>query len=327
VVLAAVVAFIFSSALGDVAATTHIDKLSEIGRFLNAFVGLLLGFFLSASVNRFWSCADGFLGLFDAIRNLHMQLSALGVAREKIDNCSRFGVISAWVLQKQLKMEAKGSRQNQEGSLWDEFESGDMDEAFGKLAPSELELLRDIHDPASLLWTWAASFVARLAQDGEIPPMQSPTYGRVMQHVVDAHRSIRQVRSSLSIQAPYIYVHLLASLVHINNLVNAIGFGIAWGSAMAEAHKILHHGGQSQKEEAIHDAEQLWLSFFYSCLGPLIYQAMLEVGIVIAEPFRSEDAQIPITRLLQGLEKDLHDGNRMAASTPWQRPSFQAAGK
>merc|ERR1719310_652187 len=116
--------------------------------------------------------------------------------------------------------------------MWKELESEEMDRKFGNLRTDEIELLRNIHDPAGLLWTWVASFVARLAQDGFVPPMQSPTYGRVMHHVVDAHTGIRKVRSSLSVQAPYIYVHLLASLVHLNNVVNAISFGIAWGASL-----------------------------------------------------------------------------------------------
>merc|ERR550532_2930391 len=40
-------------------ARLKVDKFAKISQFLNVFVGLLLGFFMSASVNRWWSCAEG----------------------------------------------------------------------------------------------------------------------------------------------------------------------------------------------------------------------------------------------------------------------------
>lgn len=325
--LAAVIAVLVAGLVPN-AGSMHIDRLAEISGFLNAFVGLLLGFFMAASVNRWWACADGFLMLFDAIRNLQMQLLALGVDKEKLNNCIRFGVISVWILQTQLKMNAKHDVQRDSmGNMWKVLETGEgMDPTFGKLSASELDLLRDIHDPASLLWTWVASYIGRLAEDGIIPAMHTPTYGRIMQQAEEAHCSIRKVRSSLIVQAPYIYVHLLASLVHLNNVVNAISFGIAWGASLEEAHRLFHKGGPGTvgavSEEASADVQQMLVSFFYSCFGPFIYQAMLEVGIVIAEPFSSDEAEIPTARLLRGLEKDLHDGIRMAASTAWERPRF-----
>merc|ERR1740117_2665868 len=84
---------------------------------------------------------------------------------------------------------------------------------------------------------WVTSLVGRMAQDGSIPPMPSPTYGRIMGLAQSAHGGIRQVRSCTNVQAPYIYVHMLAVVVHINNLLNAISFGLilgtSWGTSLA----------------------------------------------------------------------------------------------
>eukprot|EP00440_Ansanella_granifera_P041076 gb/GFBE01044542.1/.p1 GENE.gb/GFBE01044542.1/~~gb/GFBE01044542.1/.p1 ORF type:complete len:150 (+),score=60.73 gb/GFBE01044542.1/:1-450(+) len=62
----------------------EVGKFQKISGFLKVVVGLLLGFFLSNSVQRWYNCTNGFLELFDAIRCLHMQLSALGVPKERI---------------------------------------------------------------------------------------------------------------------------------------------------------------------------------------------------------------------------------------------------
>merc|ERR1719498_179218 len=56
-----------------------IYKFTAVSKFLNVVVGLLLGFFLTSSVTRWYSCVNGYLELLDAIRNLQMQLEALGV--------------------------------------------------------------------------------------------------------------------------------------------------------------------------------------------------------------------------------------------------------
>merc|ERR1719272_1158450 len=52
---------------------------------------------------------------------------------------------------------------------------------------AETEVLQLVDDPASLVWIWVASLVGRMAQDGEIPGMPTPTYGRIMNLVQEAH--------------------------------------------------------------------------------------------------------------------------------------------
>merc|ERR1719336_315875 len=74
------------------------NKFSKLGTFLNVFVGLLLGFFLSSSMTRWYSCTNSFLQLFDAVRNLQMQCIGLGVSPEMVDTVCRYGVLSARLL-------------------------------------------------------------------------------------------------------------------------------------------------------------------------------------------------------------------------------------
>merc|ERR1719301_497278 len=96
----------------------------------------------------------------------------------------------------------------------------------------EIEALKKTRDPPGIMWMWVAALIGRLAQDGWIPPMASPTYGRIMNLCQSAHGGIRQVRAAISVQAPLTYTHMLATLVHINNLLNAITFGLVSGLAI-----------------------------------------------------------------------------------------------
>merc|ERR1719189_1131723 len=90
-----------------VAACTHMTvkgvwmnpaRIQKMATFLNVFVGLLLGFFLSSSMNRWYGCINAFLELLDAVRSMQMQMTALGVSQERQSTLSRYGVLSAWLL-------------------------------------------------------------------------------------------------------------------------------------------------------------------------------------------------------------------------------------
>merc|ERR1719272_1360957 len=89
-VLSAIVAVIVFFLTEDPAALKA-AKFIKVGTFLNVFVGLLLGFFLSSSINRWYACATGFLELFDAIRALQMQCHALGVSPQRESTMIRYG--------------------------------------------------------------------------------------------------------------------------------------------------------------------------------------------------------------------------------------------
>ena len=64
---------------------------------------MMLGFFLSTSMNRWYACADGFLQIMDSIRNLQMQLLALGVEESKMKDVARYGILSVLMLEVELQ--------------------------------------------------------------------------------------------------------------------------------------------------------------------------------------------------------------------------------
>merc|ERR1719454_2229764 len=88
-------------------ARLKVGKFTDVSKFLNVVVGLLLGFFMSSSMNRWHTCVNGFLELLDAIRNLQMQFVALGVPEEDSILCLRYSFASAWLLYGQLSIETK----------------------------------------------------------------------------------------------------------------------------------------------------------------------------------------------------------------------------
>jgi hypothetical protein len=314
------------------------SKFFEIGLFLRVFVGLLLGFFLTSSTNRWYQCVNGFMSLFDAVRNMQMQFLALGVPAELRFQCIRYGFVSGLLLDKTLHMRKVFDEEKEiyAARMWKEL----VDESCStnaelyhktlrsKVTPAEAELLMKSTDPAGMMWYWVASLVGRMAQDGVIPPMASPTYGRIMNLAQAAHAGIRLVNWSVVVQAPFCYVHMLATLVHVNNFINAISFGITLGTYLGTLS--LYHNWVSsgsahiEAKSLISDLENLVVMLFIGMVGPLIYQCLLDVSIGIAQPFASSSAHIPTDKLLHSLATDLLEAEESLHAPPgWEPPCFK----
>jgi len=294
-------------------------------------------------VNRWFQCADGFLQIEDAIRNLQMQLLALGVQKDLRFKCIRYGVLSAHLLARILQIspmneeDKAGATERMWAELVDDSEDGNQEpmlkededvQNFLALTQTEANALKTCQDPAAMVWIWVASLVGRMSQDGWIPPMASPTYGRIMNLVQAAHSGIRIVKLAIIVQAPFIYVHMLASLVHVNNIINALSFGIVVGSTagtwMQRSRSSDAYSHRSKEGDLIADLENCLISFVISVIGPFLYQVLLEVSLCLAKPFDSEEGQIPTGRLIEDLQHDLSDAIQIGASPPsWEAPCLK----
>lgn len=314
-------------------ARIKVAKFTEVSKFLNVVVGLLMGFFMSSSMNRWHSCVNGFLELLDAIRNLQMQLVALGVPEKEGNLALRYGFASAWLLYGQLLVETKhlsGEASKDKHIMWKQLmkKVARIDRSGNTLllAEWEVDVLKMTRDPPGMMWMWVAALIGRLAQDGWIPPMASPTYGRIMNLCQSAHGGIRQVRAAISVQAPLTYTHMLATLVHINNLLNALTLGlvsgVAVGTALQANEMHLYTAREASARETAQDWQNVAVTFLYCFFGPLLYQALLLISMHLAQPFDSEDAKIPLDRLLHQLEVDMCNGRDLVDHMDFERPSF-----
>jgi len=289
------------------------DKFEKLGTFLNVFVGLLLGFFLSSSMKRWYDCVDAFLTLLDAVRSMQMQMIALGVNQEQADTVSRFGILSAWLLHYSLDCDDK-----------DPDVINHMLERVEKTRPWLIEahekpMLSRQKESYALLWTWVASLVGRMAQDGEIPPMASPTYGRILNIVQRAYGSIRDVRALHLVKVPFIYIHTLAVLVHVNNFLNAIAFGLVCGII-----SVAFRTDKPGDSAVLKSITSLFMQFCFSMLAPTLYLALLDVSVCVAQPFTYQDAKIPAARFRVGMEDDLKNANFIANNpASWDKPFFK----
>lgn len=322
-------------------AELDVSKFQTISGFLRVVVGLLLGFFLSSSVARWYRCTNGFLELFDAIRGVHMQLNALGAPKKQVHLCIRYCILSASCLNNDLM--AAGLNPKERAAYykekWQKMLTADKDSSvawshptasLARVSEAELETLRDLNDPAQTLWVWVTSLLSRMAADGEIPPMPTPTYGRIIAIAEKAYSGIRMVREAVNVQPPYVYVQMMAMLVAVNNVLTATSFGMTMGVTVAAHVERLKKGKAFDAEGTAQDLQDLLITFILSTVGPFLYQALLEVAVCISQPFAdaakgaASPGHIPTEKLMYQLEKDLRDAETMTSNLPWwEQPHFK----
>jgi len=330
--LALLLSFVVATCIATVPDIVLVDavKIEKLGTFLNVFVGMLLGFYLASSMNRWYGCVSAFLELLDAVRSMQMQMTALGVDPKRNETLSRFGILSAWLLHLSLNLESDagekgkpvnngdGQQKDRAARIWKK-----LDQHRPQLAlPQEKEKLMQYSESYALLWTWVASLIGRMAQEGEIPPMASPTYGRILNIVQVAYSSIRNVRALQQIKAPFVYVHTLAILVHINNILNAMSFGLVMGIAFSAT--FAEDSYDIRMRQRAHLYSSLFMQFCFSMVAPILYLALLNVSINISQPFTYHNAKIPAMKFIRNLEEDVSNAARLGETPPdWEKASFK----
>jgi hypothetical protein len=315
-------------------AALQVSKFTEVSKFLNIIIGLMMGFFLSSSTKRWHNCVNGFLTLLDAIRNLQMQNKALGVPMERSIVISRYGMASAWLLFASLLTQWQrinvSAGDDLMGEAWELFKTHtvtlDDNGPMRLLTDKDIESLREYRDPPSLMWMRIASLIGKLSQDGLVPAMQSPTYGRIMGLCQNGHGGIRTVRAAICVQAPLPYTHTLAILVHVNNLLNAVTLGLVFGCSFGTV--LIRYGWHYYAAKATHneesrDLQMIGVTFLYCFFGPLLYQGLLLIGFHLAQPFDHEDTSVPLDLFLHRLELDIQNGNQLCERLPGLIPGFK----
>lgn len=316
--------------------TSKIDtmKFSEITDLLNIFVALMLTFFLSESVTRWTHCVDGFLMLFNSVRNLSTQFHALGTSPEYHKTAIRYGVLSAFFLLHELKRRCLSPHQQviSKQAMWEELRRirrmPEHMQSRKYVTEKEQDILEPINDCAGQLWIWVASLIGHMAQTGEVPGMPSPTYGRILDLCQSAQDGVRIVRTAIVVKLPFIYMHTLATLIHVNNIIFAISLGLTVGSASSAIVKyarMCYYGTVTAQDAVPAASIQTILVQTLKCsAGPLLYQAAFDLGCSISAPFNDPDGAIPVSKMIVALQHDLDDQEMLSNNLPsWEKPCFK----
>jgi hypothetical protein len=123
------------------------DSFRSVTSCLQMCVGFLLGFFLTASVNRWWSVYHCITALLYSMELLHNRLVCFGVPPDKQFEVLRLGCLSAEILYSQLTHTTAASGERDQESSVSGF-AGDgalsMHDKFTTLRKEEVECLAQV---------------------------------------------------------------------------------------------------------------------------------------------------------------------------------------
>jgi len=254
--------------LSESTATLLVNLLHSI-RTVTVF---LLGFFLSACLNRWWAMRnDGIGSLWGSMNDLSLLVASYfprddpedGLVRERL---LRWSVLSHELMYKQ--------------AMGDE----NLDDLVqcGLLEQDEQQVLQPLPSKGQVVWAWASSYIAHLAagpvdQGGSRLPFPVTTMPAMQRLCCQARGAIGATLSYVDTQVPFRYMHALGLVVAMHNIMQAITSTVVIARALCKQNYITA------------SVEVLCVVFF-----PTVFAGLLNVGAGMLNPLRScSDTDFP----------------------------------
>lgn len=169
-----------------------------------------------------------------------------------------------------------------------------------------------------LLWIWIGQLLGTCVhgQDRMI----------VLNTVASAQGDMRKTKTAVNVPVPYIYTHMLSLLVHVNNLLCAVRFGLSLAMTLSDL--ILEYNmsmpwhvappRQHGKKGSSSLLFQIVISFCSYMIAPVMYQGFLMIGLGLSKPFATtfHTTRIPVDALLKKLKQDIEDANQLSRDPP-----------
>merc|ERR1719281_612181 len=170
------------------------------------------------------------------------------------------------------------------------------------------------HDSRALVvWTWVACHVTKLE-------IAAPLRGVLYELVTKQTDLVTQIKTFLVFQLPYMYSHMLACFVHLNNMLIAVACGV--GIAVAIGDMIQGWSWWAKDRQGVHvpssiqprtqvyvGCQMIFVHLLVLFVQPLIYQAFLEIASMLCDPFTHKTYGVPIHDCIFETKRLIHDQN------------------
>jgi len=256
----------------------HLEELSQVTMYMNSVVPFILGLYLSLCMTRWWALRTRAIGeICDSFIDLAFLIGAYfpGVRHQAFRVAVRnYGIASLW-----LTVQAARDEKNED---W----YADL-ERTGLLTRDEIMSLSK-HPPyqrAMTMYAWIMRLVHEAADIDNVP---APNLNTFQVLVCRARDGIQAAHTYLRTQLPFAYVHLIALLVHMNNILVFVRVGITVSVALMYGNVMV-----------------TVLQGVYVIIVPVVYQGLLSISYLIEDPFGDEILDFPITAYVLYVEQAL----------------------
>jgi hypothetical protein len=286
------------------------ERFSQMSAFLKFFIAFMLGLFMNNALQRWWNLTMKVTEIMLSIKKMIYCLNAVGAPVEHRNEIQRLCLVAVhlWICEVH--------------TVWlnDEVVEEEWEACFLKLTrkrilkPHERKFLLKVpaeHGKclrATSVFAWVGQRITDVVKEHSIPP---PIHARLMVMANDADDKISLSKIFSQVQMPFMYTHMLALLVHVNNLLVAITCGLTMGSAAGEIYQRQRQPGSGGvPPRNIYTALQVLLvNMIIMVVNPLLYQAFLQIAATLCYPFGDHGeswARLPLQRYLNELEEHLN---------------------
>jgi len=294
------------------------DAFYAVVLYVKVFIAFMLGMFLSNCLGRWWDTVVALTDLFMCIRKITWLCNTHQVQPEVRDIIQRHAVLSCLVL------EAEVSSLYEPPDIvedrWVELQGLTISEGLATRAElDKLSTEADRADRSLMVWAWIGKEMGTL----KLPP---PVLTMALVCGTDAIGFIKKIKSKVQTQMPLMYTHMLAFLVHLNNLMLAVATGVSTAIMLGD---VLHAFGGSRTGmlagEALDVADEpdrpgklyravqgILVAMLSLLVQPVIYHAFLQIGAILADPFTHESHGLPMLDYTVQLRSQLKEMNEMA---------------
>jgi hypothetical protein len=268
------------------------EALGLVARSISALVGFILGLFLLSSLNRWWETITAITGLFEVIRALVLLASSRHFSDDARRTLARLGCLCTFMLEIELTDPTPASFEERFDDL----------QRRGKLTKEERLVLSGAPMDQRSYFTWVMIKNFLVPYRGA---MDAISYDRLVELIMEGMTRVRVLRTLLHFQFPFIYIHILAFLVHMSNLLAALGSGVTLGILFARS-RHSNFLDQNSKLHSMPDPNTVVNEMVYFFVQTFFYQAFLNIGSSLTFPLSSPHTKrayrLPFEKMVASFE-------------------------
>lgn len=287
------------------------EAMDNLVKTVAVSIAFLLGMFLQSCIARWWDTIKSLETLFGTIKRLSMTAINLELPQDKRRIIMMRCVLSTRCLQVELAenhlmLSGQLDHAGLEAHWHQHFEDWERN---GRILPEDSQVLKRVPPQQRSFFSWSLVSQELISTrhtlctaDGKSDVM---AYDRLCDLVQAGVAGVSNVRTAAAFQMPYIYVHMLAFMIHLVNMLTAVGTGIRIGLLIAIART-------STGEAAILDMNSICTAMVFLFVQAFIYQAFLTIGAALSFPVTGSAYRIPLLNMVDGLENQIKLMNTLA---------------
>jgi hypothetical protein len=311
--------------------TTHpenyrVDAVQEIIKTISISIAFLIGLFLNQCVSRWWDTVKSIELLQGAMKKLVMGAINMKLPKDARENIIRTCVLSIRMLEAEItfnkhdaRRKAKGGQVinlDEEVDLLGDEDSIDLDtfwdekfanlKHYGHATTEECEILKKVPPNQRSFYCWTLVSKELNRNRGKLVTGQGKVdiiaYDRLCSLAQDGMTNVTAIKTLAAYQLPFIYVHMLAFMVHFVNMFTAVGTGVTLGLMLS----------MSYASKMPLDMARVSSLMVFVVVQAFLYQSFLSIGAALSFPITGSTYNIPLMDILTTLDEQLRLMNKLA---------------